>query len=157
MKLDALAPPSAMLLTVIGPVPVLYNFTDCAALVVPIAWLANVTLVTDSVAAGVLVLVPVGDLSSNELVVWQALQSYPAVTFGWSLGLVSILTPYQLIPVLWQLAQAFPETAVWFIAVPEKLVKFAGEWQLSHAIEPVGMCVGGGSLGTMLAKLRPTP
>jgi predicted membrane-bound mannosyltransferase len=30
------------------------------------------------------------------------------------------------------------------MAVPLKLVNFAGAWQVSHAVAPLGMWVGGG-------------
>jgi hypothetical protein len=49
---DALVPVTAMLEIDSGAVPVLVNVTDCDALVVPTAWLANVKLVADSDTAG---------------------------------------------------------------------------------------------------------
>ena len=124
-------------------------------LVVPVACAANVRLVADSVAAaGLLVGVPLLPLSKL-VVLWQPLQSCPA----WWLApsLVLIRTPYQLMPNSWQLMQVFAATGVWFIVVPPKVAKFDGEWQLSHAVAAVGMCVAGGAFGTMFAKLRPVP
>lgn len=38
--------------------------------------------------------------------------------------------------------------------VPEKLVNFAGEWQVSQGCV-TGRCVGGGDTGITLAKLEP--
>jgi hypothetical protein len=53
--------------------------------------------------------------------------------------------------------QVIAAIGVWLIAVPEKAVNLVGAWQLSHAIAPVGMWLGGGAFGTMFAKLSPGP
>ena len=42
----------------------------------------------------------------------------------------------------------------WFIVAPLKLVNLEAEWHVSQGCA-VGMWVGGGSTGTMLAKLKP--
>ncbi len=57
-KFDAFEPLSAMLFTVSEAVPELVRVTLRAALVVPVTWLASVTLVGESVAADPLVVVP---------------------------------------------------------------------------------------------------
>ena len=57
-------------------------------------------------------------------------------------GRVTIVTPYQLLPVSWQVAHAVLATGAWFIAVPANVVKLAGAWQLSHAAV-VGMWFAG--------------
>jgi hypothetical protein len=36
-----------------------------------------------------------------------------------------------------------PATAVWFMAVPAKVVKFVVEWQLSHGAPAVGIWLAG--------------
>jgi hypothetical protein len=68
-----------------------------------------------------------------------------------------MLTPYHLSPVSWQDSQVMEATGVWFILVPENAVNTVGEWHPSHAMLAVGIWLDGGSLGTMLAKLRPVP
>ncbi len=85
---------------------------------------------------------------------WQLSQA--AVPIGrWFEGGVFIVTPKNADPVAWHCAQ--PEVIpAWFIAVPEKVVKFDAAWQVSQALA-VGMWLAGGSFGTMLAKLRPAP
>jgi hypothetical protein len=73
--------------------------------------------------------------------VWQVPHS-PVV--GWFLscatvGRVTIVTPNQLLPVSWQVAQVVPVTGAWFITVPAKLVKLLAAWQLSQFAVPLGM------------------
>lgn len=51
-KSMAFAPPSAIPLTVNAALPVLDSVTDCAALAVPVAWLANVSVDADKLATG---------------------------------------------------------------------------------------------------------
>ena len=70
--------------------------------------------------------------------------------------------PTQLLPLAWQVAQATPATAAWFIGglllLITKLVKLLALWQLSQAAEPVGTWLAGGRRragGAMLAKLLP--
>ena len=60
--------------------------------------------------------------------VWQPLQSR-LVGFGMcpAVGSVTMLTPYQLMPVAWHVAHVMPATGVWFIAVPLKLVNVVAE------------------------------
>ena len=66
-----------------------------------------------------------------------------------------MVTPYQVLPVSWQLAQLLVIPA-WFMAVPgPNAVNAVGEWQLSQANPLIGKCVAGGSLGVMLAKVSP--
>ncbi len=58
---------------------------------------------------------------------WQVPQSPVRGWFGSCAGVgrVTMVTPYQLLPVSWQVAQGVPATGVWFIAVPPKLVNLA--------------------------------
>ena len=84
---------------------------------------------------------------------WQLSQA--AVVGMWVAGGVTMVTPAKLLPVAWHVAQPAVMPA-WFIAVPAKLVKALAEWQLSQAAV-VGICVAGGAIGTMLAKLKPGP
>ena len=77
---------------------------------------------------------------ANEVVEeWQPSQ---APLCGWFascavVGRVTIVTPYQLIPFSWQLAQPLL-MPVWLMVVPEKLVNFEAEWQLSQARPEIG-------------------
>ena len=94
----------------------------------------------------------------NELVeLWQLPHSPVVGWFGsWaSVGRVTIVTPYQVLPVSWQVAQVVPATGAWFIAVPPKLVNLAGAWQLSQAAVPTGMWVAGGVITVTPKKLLP--
>ena len=89
----------------------------------------------------------------NFVTAWQVSQA--AVVGMWVAGGVTMVTPAKLLPVAWQVAQPLVMPA-WFIAVPAKLVKALGAWQVSQAAV-VGTWVAGGALGTMLAKLKPGP
>jgi len=71
--------------------------------------------------------------------------------------------PTQLEPAAWQVAQATPGTAAWFIGglllLITKLVKVVALWQLSQLAPPIGIWLAGGSFsagGAMLAKLLPS-
>jgi hypothetical protein len=58
-KLVEFVPLIAKLLTVIDAVPTFESVTGCAALVVPVVWLANVSVVADSLATGPAAVAPV--------------------------------------------------------------------------------------------------
>ena len=60
-----------------------------------------------------------------------------------AVGRVTMVTPYQLLPVSWQVAHVVAVTGAWFIAVPAKLVKFDAAWQLSQLAVPIGMWLVG--------------
>jgi hypothetical protein len=62
--------------------------------------------------------------------------------------------PYQLMPRSWQLMHAKPVIAACLIVVPPNVVKFVGEWQLSHGAAPDGICFTGIAVGLILAKLK---
>jgi len=85
--------------------------------------------------------------AANDVVeLWQAAQS-PASGCAGSfagVGRVTMLTPNQLFPVSWQVAHGVPATGACFIAVPPKVSKPAGAWQVSQAALPNGMWVAGG-------------
>jgi hypothetical protein len=78
----------------------------------------------------------------NDVVeVWQVAQSPVVGWFGFcaAVGRVTIVTPNQLLPVSWQVAQLVAVTGAWFIGVPAKLVKLAAAWQLSQLAVPLGI------------------
>ena len=80
--------------------------------------------------------------------------SHAALPIGMCVaGGVTIVTPKNVLPDAWQLAQPDVMPA-WFIVPPPKLVNFVGEWQSSHGWE-VGTCVAGGATGTTLANDEP--
>jgi hypothetical protein len=62
----------------------------------------------------------------NEVVeLWQRLQS-PLVGCG-ARGRVTIVTPKNVLPASWQVAQGMLVTAAWFMVAPAQVVKFVGE------------------------------
>jgi hypothetical protein len=73
---------------------------------------------------------------------WHDPQS--PVTGKWFAGLVTIVTPKKERPVAWQVAQAVPLTALWFIGVPANDEAAVGHlWQLPHVVNVVGMWLDG--------------
>jgi hypothetical protein len=48
-------------------------------------------------------------------------------------------------------------TGVWFILVPPKVEKLAGEWQPSQAMDPVGRWLLGGVLIVIPVNVLPVP
>jgi len=93
----------------------------------------------------------------NDVVdVWHPLQSrLDGLGMCPVVGSVTIVTPKKVLPDAWHVAQVVPATGAWFIAVPEKFVKLAGAWQVSHAALPTGMCVEGGVTIVTPKKLLP--
>ena len=88
---------------------------------------------------------------------WQLLHSPVGGWFGsWvAVGRVTMVTPYQVLPVSWQVVHPIAVTAEWFIGVPEKAVNLVGAWQLSQAALPTGICVAGGV--TTVTPKKPLP
>jgi hypothetical protein len=96
-KFVGFVPPIVRLLIVIAAFPVLDKVTDFAALVVPVCWFANVSVVTDRLAFGPVVVLVVPAVSFG---VWQPEfpQSFPALWFALS-RTQSLEMPYQLMPI----------------------------------------------------------
>jgi hypothetical protein len=72
---------------------------------------------------------------------WQLEQSRPSgdVAVGWigscaRVGRSTITTPYQFMPVSWQVWQSLV-MPTWFIDVPPNVLKLVGEWHVSQGRE----------------------
>ena len=84
---------------------------------------------------------PMTPWAKSTVEVWQ-LEHSPVAGWLASCALVgrsTMVTPYQVMPVSWQVMQVKEDTGVWFMPVPPKVVKLVFEWQLSQVTDWIGM------------------